>query len=342
MKFIENSEDFSAACELINKEKIIAVDTEFIRESYTQPLLCLVQMMAGEEIFVIDPSRVDVSLLKQPLENTEIMKIFHDARQDIENFRLYGINVVNCYDTQLAEMLLNTNETESYGTLVQRYVGKFLKKSHTLSDWAHRPLSKNQLNYACEDVCFLRGIYEKQMHKLRQLGREDWLQSAIIPSIESYEAIWFKQLSEWCLEKAKNENLPAEQVVHTRLLNSVCRKGLQFVKKVQNSRIMNRGKFADEFLAYAATVVKNVNKTKQIPKDIACCLYALLHACARQNSVCPSIIARRKDLELLVGKDREKSPCLQGWRFEIFGQHALKLLSGKISLVLENNQVVVK
>lgn len=50
MKFIENSEDFSAACELINKEKIIAVDTEFIRESYTQPLLCLVQMMAGEEI----------------------------------------------------------------------------------------------------------------------------------------------------------------------------------------------------------------------------------------------------------------------------------------------------
>lgn len=343
MKFIENGEDFLIAYDLINKQEIIAIDTEFVRESYAQPLLCLVQIMAGEEIFILDPSSLDISLLKNTLENSKIKKIFHDARQDIEIFRVYGFNVINYYDTQIAEMLLNINETESYRTLVRRYIGKKLKKSYTLSDWAHRPLSQNQLIYACEDVHFLREIYNEQMKKLQQLGRDKWLDSAVIKDEEPQEeSSWHKQLREWCLKKAKETNTPVEQIVHTKLLNSVSKKGLQFVKKIQNSRTMNRGKFVDEFLEYASTVVKNIGKTKQSSKDITCCLYALLQSCARQNSICPSIIARRKDLDSLAGNGGENIPCLHGWRFEIFGQYALKLLSGEITLSIKNNQVVIK
>lgn len=341
MNFIENNEDFSAACELINKEDVIAVDTEFVRESYNRPLLCLVQIMAGKEIFLLDPSLLDISSLKKTFENVNIKKIFHDARQDIEIFRLYGININNYYDTQIAEMLLNTNETESYQTLVYSYIGKQLKKTYTLSDWTQRPLSENQLKYACDDVRFLKEIYEKQMQKLQQLGRSDWLQSVIIQEAESCESIWFKELSKWCAEKAKEENIPSEQVVHNRLLNSVCKRGLKFVKKIQNSRKMNRGKFVDEFLLYAATIVKDIDKPQPLPKDVVSCLYTLLQACARQNNICPSVIARRRDLELLAKED-EKSPCLQGWRFEIFGQYALKMLHGEIELSIMNNRVVVK
>lgn len=342
MKFVETSEDFSAACEVINREKIIAVDTEFVRESDVSPLFCLLQIATFDEVFVVDPMNIDIRLLKQPFENIGIKKIFHDARQDVEIFHLHGIDVKNYYDTQLAEMLISVKETESYRTLVQKYIGKTLRKSHTLSDWTQRPLSKNQLKYAVEDVCFLCEIHDKQMEKLQKLGREDWLKFEVVPEDDHGDSQWFKVLNDWCVEKAKSENIQVEQVVHAKLIAAVCKKGLDFVKKLQNSRNMAQGKFVEEFLAFAATIVKHVSKADPVPSDIVCCLHTLLYVCARQNNVCPSMIARRSDLELLAKGECEKSLCMRSWRYEIFGQYASKLLSGEIKLSIKNNEVVVE
>lgn len=341
MKFVESNEDFSAMCEVVNCERLIAVDTEFVRESDVPPLFCLLQIAVSNEIFIADPLNIDFALLKQPFENIEIKKIFHDARQDVEIFRSHGIDVKNYYDTQLAEMLISVKETESYRALVQKYIGKTLRKSHTLSDWTQRPLSKNQVKYAVEDVCFLREIHDKQMKKIQQLGRENWLKSAAVPEEDHGNSPWFRALNDWCIEKAQKENISREEVVHAKLIGAVCKKGLDFIRKLQNSRNMDRGKFAEEFLAYAAATVKRVPKADPAPSDIVCCLHTLLYVCARRNSVCPSMIARRSDLELLAKREGEKSACMQGWRFEIFGQYALKLLSGEIRLSIKNNEVVI-
>lgn len=342
MKFIETNEDLSVVREAISQETVVALDTEFMREIDISPLLCLLQIATSNEVFLIDPISVDVLLLKQLLESSGVKKIFHDARQDIEIFRLRGINIENYYDTQLAEMLLSVKESESYRSLVQKYIGKKLRKVHTLSDWAQRPLSKSQIRYASEDVYYLREIYEKQITKLRQLNRENWLESAIVMEEDRVNQNWFSLLNNWRGEKAKIENILPEQVVHTKLISAVCRKGLDFVKKLQNSRDMDQGKFVNEFLAYASTVVECIPKANPAPNDVVCYLHALLHVCARRNSICPSMIARRTDLELLAKGEGSKSMSLQGWRFEVFGQYALKLLSGEISLSVKNNEVEIR
>lgn len=342
MKLIENNEDFCIACDAINREKFISIDTEFVRESNSIPFLCLLQIATKDEIFIIDPTMVDISILKQPLENVEIKKIFHDARQDLEILNSFVINVTNVFDTQIANMLISTKESESYRILVRKYCGKQLKKALTLSDWTHRPLSKQQLKYATEDVKYLYEIYTKQMEKLVALDRVSWLDTAVVSDDDRVDEQEYRLLKEWVENRAKLENTTADQLIHKSLFLAVCKRGLYFVKKLQNARNINGNTIVSEFLEYASTIVKDSAKIDTNQTDVIYLLHTLLHVVARKNSVCPSIIARRQDLDLIANGEWEKSVCSSGWRFKLFGQHALKLMSGKINLSIQNNEVTIK
>ena len=61
---------------------------------------------------------------------------------------------------------------------------------------------------------------------------------------------------------------------------------------------------------------------------------------AEQHGVAAKVIATVDDLDRIAGDDHADVPALKGWRRELFGESALALKGGRLSLAIERNRVV--
>jgi len=60
--------------------------------------------------------------------------------------------------------------------LVSQVVGVVLEKSETFTNWAQRPLTPQQLEYAVEDVRHLFTLHSRLHDRLKSLGRLEWVE----------------------------------------------------------------------------------------------------------------------------------------------------------------------
>jgi ribonuclease D len=354
MLLVNEKSALDNCCENIQKEQIVAVDTEFIRENLDKPLLCLIQIATSQDIFIIDPAAVDISPLNRIFSAENVKKIFHAARQDIEILSLHGITTKNFYDTQLYEAILSADDNISYQSLILRYLGKNLQKSHSMSDWTRRPLSKNQLKYSADDVLYLREIYQKQFQKLVELNREHWLDDEILQTTQKKEEDDFaatlnennreiyNQLRQWRNQKAAEQNVSPEFIISDKMLKTICHRGIDFIRNIKNSRRLKDENYM-QFLSFAEKIsdgleIREKSKRKNPAVDL---LKALLHLRSQERLVAPSIIATVRDFEKLLAGENDLK-CLSGWRNEIFGRDAMALLNGKISLRIDKSQVIAE
>lgn len=162
--FIQTTEELNLLCQRLADHQFVTVDTEFIREKTYWPQLCLIQIASIDEAVCIDPlaKGIDLQPLFELMQNKNVVKVFHAARQDIEIF--YHLNAKTpfpVFDTQLAAMVCGFGESVSYQNLVQKLLGIELDKSMRFTDWSRRPLSEKQIRYALADVTHLRDIYKK-------------------------------------------------------------------------------------------------------------------------------------------------------------------------------------
>ena len=171
--FIDQPEQLAAFAASIKSSSWLALDTEFIREKTYFPRLCLLQISDGETSACIDPLAVaDLSPLLEVLFDTRITKVFHAAGQDLEIFYNEWQRLpLPLFDTQPAAALLGYGEQIGYAGLIQKTLDIDLPKDHSRTDWARRPLGKEQLRYALDDVIYLGQAYQKILRKLEQLGR---------------------------------------------------------------------------------------------------------------------------------------------------------------------------
>ena len=156
---IRDNDTLKEFCDKCLKEKILAIDTEFIRDNTYYPILCLVQIASESFSAVIDPlSGIEMKPLWELLSKEEILKVFHAGRQDLEIFlNLTGKIPEPIYDTQIAAMFCGLGDQVSYGVLVNKFLGVKLTKENQFSNWLQRPLTNNQLKYALLDVeCLIK------------------------------------------------------------------------------------------------------------------------------------------------------------------------------------------
>ncbi len=66
----------------------------------------------------------------------------------------------------------------------------------------------------------------------------------------------------------------------------------------------------------------------------------LRHKC-EQHEVAPKLIANVADLERIASDKDPQVKALKGWRFEVFGQDALRLKAGEIGLTIEDDGIVL-
>ena len=154
----------------------LALDLEFDNNLHNYGLtLCLVQVASRNACYLFDPLRLpDMSGLWPLLEDPAITKILHSGSQDIMLLKTLGCSPRNLADTEVAARLLN-NPRPSFGNLITEKLGIVLDKGQQASNWAKRPLSDAQLEYAAKDVLFLHALYDVVVSEVREAGREEWL-----------------------------------------------------------------------------------------------------------------------------------------------------------------------
>ena len=162
----------------LQEEAVLAFDTEFTWERTYYARLGLVQLAAADgRCFLIDPLAVgDLAPLGELLANARIVKILHDAPQDLMILRrATGTATRTVFDTRLAAGFAGLASTLSLGNLLAETLDVHLAMAHTRADWLARPLAPAELDYAADDVRYLPEVAERLRARARTAGVEAWL-----------------------------------------------------------------------------------------------------------------------------------------------------------------------
>ncbi len=350
---ITKQTDLDKLCEHLAQEKVIAIDTEFVREKTYYPILSLIQLATSTQICVIDALvGLDLSTIKDILSAPSVLKIFHAAKQDIEvlynHFKCVPLNI---FDTQIAAQFTGFIDPPSYDKLVQKYCGVAISKQHQFSDWLRRPLSPSQLEYALGDVTYLIEMKNKLSDEINAKNMLTWLAEEnkalenytykspqaidyfgkFLKSFKSTQALSqvyvllkAREQQAEALNKPRNFILrdePLIEIVKRKTLGEAMSKQLnlteqEFIKQAENPALHSMVK---EYVRRAST---------RLEVDIAKleALKTLLVKKSQEHGISASLIANRNDLSQLVIGQTEGLRVLTGWRKLAFGDDSIKLL----------------
>jgi ribonuclease D len=79
------------------------------------------------------------------------------------------------FDTQIAAGCIGLKPQVGYAELVKTLLDVAIPKGQTRTDWSKRPLTRDQLDYAADDVLYLGDVANHLSVRLRELGREHWV-----------------------------------------------------------------------------------------------------------------------------------------------------------------------
>jgi len=378
IEYIDKPEQLPELCNKISEAPWIALDTEFLREKTYYPIFCLLQIATPEWVVCVDPIAIsDLSELFEVINHPDKTKVLHACRQDLEIFyQLTGKIISPVFDTQIAAPLLGFQENPGYAMLVSSFLNINLPKTHTRTDWSLRPLSPEQIQYGADDVIYLCKVYQLMFEKLKQLDRLDWLTKDfnLLDNPELYQIspsnAWLKikartkfsgkqlsiiqVLTEWRERTAQSENRPKNWLIRDDLLLEFAKlqpETLSDLKKIRgiNERSVNRyGKVICQLITEAKNKApiphgsknKSSKKTQQ-HEAVLDVLTAVVRIRADENSINPTILASRKNLEKLLFNVDTDNPVLTGWRYSMVGKELQSLLQGQFSLSIKENNVVI-
>lgn len=375
---IETTAELKAACDIFAKSDFVTVDTEFLRESTFWPQLCLIQIASPDHEALVDPlaKGLDLKPFFDLMADASVVKVFHAARQDLEIIHhLGGIIPHPLFDTQVAAMVCGFGDSVSYDQLVQKITGKHIDKSSRFTDWSHRPLSQKQLDYALADVTHLRDIYASLKAELEREGRAHWLEDemAVLETPETYDLhpddAWTRmkmrvrkpselavlmKVTAWREREARNRDVPRGRILKDDAIYEIAQQQPRDSEALGKLRTVPRGW---ERSASGAAIIAAVNEALAIPKEelpkiakpyqpnegtqsAVELLKVLLKLTAEREGVAAKIIANTDDLEKIASEgEKADVAAMHGWRKELFGDRALKLIDGQLVIKFVNRKI---
>ena len=334
----------------------VGLDTEFLRERTYRAELCLAQVSAADDAVCVDPIAVrDLSALAGPLTAPGVLKVMHASRQDLEVL-LPAVGLVQpVFDTQIAAALGGFAAQVGYAELVRRLLGLDLPKAHTRTDWSHRPLSPEQIEYALDDVRHLMVLKTSLEERLDKLGRGAWLAEELAGLADARslgtdpEEAWrrlkglrsldpgrerlARSLAAWRERRAMERNRPRGWILDDAVLRELIARVPRSLEELGSVAEMPAGVLRHcgrELLAcIAAAEVPNPAPpidTRQRPDPVKSALVkklaAINQAMAAELGLGPEVLATRRDLERLA-EGGQDIPALRGWRRAVIGERLL-------------------
>lgn len=168
----KGSEQLAACKEVLLSATILALDCEGVDLGRTGQI-CLVQVSTGPHCFLFDVHEVtktdDITLfLKEILENSSILKVIHDCKQDADAlYHILGISLVHVFDTQIFEKKVHDTEPNLNNTLTAYGLKSNEMRSSSIykenrAFWAVRPLTDQMIQWAAGDVGLLIDLHARQ------------------------------------------------------------------------------------------------------------------------------------------------------------------------------------
>ena len=329
-----------------------------MRNKTYYPIICLVQLNIDNNIFIIDPilhKELNYNFLGKLLADDKIIKIFHDARQDVEVlFKFTRAKINNIFDTQVACGFCNLNWPIGYKNALQQLLDVSINKSNQFSRWDLRPLQPNQYHYAKNDVYYLLQLYNKLINKLNQNKTSAWFKEEmnnylqhttelshieLINGDPELSYITYK-LKLWVNDYAAKNNIPKTFVLKNhQILNIAINKpntstldkyllntnGIKQKNKIDLiNTIDNAIQHFHDHKANIEFVDSNLPDKKYNTLSI---LNDWLNKIAKKHGIANAIIANKKDLCLFINDKSVK--FLKGWRKEIFGNIAQDIIKNQ-------------
>ncbi len=170
--------ELSSACDAARRGGYLSLDTEFVSRQTYYPILGIVQLATVDGCRAVDCMKgLDKSSLGAALSDNGIVKILHDARQDLILLRRFtGANPLAVFDTQLAAAFAGFRSGIGLQKLLFDALDVGLPKTETCSDWTLRPLSDAQVRYALDDVRYLSALRDELLRRADSLGTRAWLE----------------------------------------------------------------------------------------------------------------------------------------------------------------------
>ncbi len=331
------------------KDKYIALDTEFYWADTYKPIPCIIQIANSNRSILIDliSYKLELKYIEELLVNKNIKKIFHSARQDLEIlFNLFGKLPINIFDTQIASLVIGFSDSPSLECLCKELLNANLLKENQRMDWRVRPLTSGQIKYAINDVKYLIPLYKIISFSIKKLNRNNWCDEHYLKlkNIKNYtqkekiawkkikfkpkfinEVLIMKKIAEIRERIAKRMNVPPKHLMNDSKLIKICKINEEVdLLKIFNkeSRKNKFEEFKNKELRKELVPVQGLTETQKDKLKIA---KKLLKKKSFILNIHPSIIANKHELEDMVLK--KKSFLLKGWRYEVFGKDYIKLIS---------------
>lgn len=266
--------------------KSVALDTEFFWERTYYPRLGLIQLaLSDEDCHLIDPLAIeDLSPLGALLSNKNVIKIFHDAPQDLAILSRVTRSIpVNIFDTRLAAGFSGLPCTISLANLSNALLDIELSKTQTRTNWLHRPLDRKQVSYALDDVRYLRALRIILLTRIIVPEIRTWLQAELdllsdpqvysgISDFERYKKISgasslngrslavLQELAAWREQEARHLDRPRGHIVTDKALLQIAKEAPEHLDTLEQTGLISSKK-SNKF---GTAIIKAVLRGKDV------------------------------------------------------------------------------
>ena len=376
--FIKTHRSLVELCDRLRDVAWIAFDTEFVSEFTYFPDLCLIQVAAGDTdeqiVAVIDTKAIDdVRPFWQTLVEGDHQTVVHAGREEYR-FCRRAVQAVpkNWFDIQLAAGMTGLEYPASYGKLVSRLLRKKVHKGETRSDWRRRPLTKLQIEYALQDVAYLRRLATLLSERLATQQRTAWMREET--------GIWMSRIEEsdsqqrwrrlggvsglsehaqrivralwlWRERLAQQKDTLPRRILRDDLLVELARRGRWNPQEILSIRGMEYRGTRGHVEQISVCIERAAADTSDLPQSASWAMPAqadvlekflntALSMICRKASVAPSLVGTIQDVRELLSFELGLAPTNQppllacGWRAELVGSQIAELLHGKASLTI--------
>lgn len=245
--WVDQANIFQAMVADLATQPRLAVDTESNSLHAYREQVCLIQFSTPRTDYVVDPLALeDMRALGPLFSSPAIEKIFHAAEYDLICLRRdFDFQFSNLFDTMHAARVLGYPFVGLDNLLAEKFQFE-MDKRHQKADWAMRPLTPAQLDYARLDTHFLFDLRDDLEAELRsrdrlQIALEDFARACKVdlPEEKANGTSWRRFsmrkdvtareltiLSELCVTRdriAERMNRPVFKVISDGLLLDVAR-----------------------------------------------------------------------------------------------------------------------